>query len=608
MIHASPVQSLAKVRSARVVIQDFCPLADSIEWQLGQRYWRHRGSQAFIGDAVPVPYLINNDSNLSASSAEVLFSSLVAAEQGGTLEPDIFVLELGIGVGLFARFFLDRFRQICDERGKDYYDRIHYVAADYSEQMLRDAGRHGIFANHPGRYLFRAANALCPERTLVGDPIFGAMADRPFPAIFLNYLLDCLPATVLRLGGEEIQQLCVRTCLARGIQLNEYTDATVEDLARLARSDDPDQQREPLAVFGLLTLDYDYQPVSLAGIPHGEFAVQFARQKELRSVLHNFGAIQCLECSLGLLRDQGFILMNDYGNTQAVSADEFQHQRFSRATAVGINFPLLTAYFRNLEGPCWVEPPEPDTAIHARLLARQVAPETTERFQECFGKAARDWREEPFMRARECAKEGSLEAALAAYQQALERQPQNWALLAEVGQFLVSQLQDAGAGFEMAKAALACNPACSADLWNLLGDCLYFLGRIEESERAYLRALQVNPNDVRARYNLVVVYHQSRRYRLALQRIAEALELDGPGIYRDSLLQKQTEVLAQLSRRQQQEYRRLADLVNPRSGTSHLAKPLPDPDRKPTAPQKTGYLPSLMTRDQSDQPGPTPEE
>jgi tetratricopeptide (TPR) repeat protein len=564
MTGRSPLETLASARASRAVIQDFCPLADSIEWQLGQRYWRERGNKAFIGDAQPVPYLINNDGNLSRNAAEVVFASLAAAERDGTLEPEIFALELGIGVGLFARFFLDNFRLLCEERGTDYYDRLHYVAGDYSAAMLADAGRHGIFAHHPGRYLLRQVNALCPEQALSADAIFGEPADRPFRAVFLNYLLDCLPPTVLRLEGEEVQQLCVRTCLARGVTLGDHTDAGVEDLARWAKSSDPGEQAEFLALFSLFASDYTYCPVALADIPHGDFATRFARQAGHRSILHNFGALQCLERLLGLVREGGFILINDYGNIEVAGAEEFQHQRFSQSTSVGINFPLLEAYFQGAAHAHWLKPEEGDgkVGIHARLLGRQVAAETAECFQERLSKAARDRFEEPVLRARNCVKGGRFEAALAAYQQALERQPQNWALMKEVADLLASSLQSPLQGLEMARAGLACNPACSAELWNVLGDCLYFLGRLGESEQAYHRALQVNAADVRAHYNLAFVHHQTRQYGRALQCIAEGLALDGAGTYRDGFLKKQSEVLVQLSLRYQHEQRRLGDRVS----------------------------------------------
>jgi hypothetical protein len=110
---------LAKAQSSRPVIQDFVPLAESLEWNLGQEYLRQRGNKAFLSDASPVPFVINNDGTLPKNAAEVFFASLLDAEEKGPLEDDLFVLELGIGVGLFARYFLDSFRELCHEAKKD---------------------------------------------------------------------------------------------------------------------------------------------------------------------------------------------------------------------------------------------------------------------------------------------------------------------------------------------------------------------------------------------------------------------------------------------------------------------------------------------------------
>jgi len=150
-------QVLAHAQAGREVVQDFVPLADSLEWQLGQQYLRQRGSRAFLSDASPVPFVVNNDGALSKNAAEVFFASLLAADKAGQLDDDIFVLELGIGVGLFARYFLDHLRDLCWREKKDYYARLRYIAADKSERMLHDVLRHGVLANHPGRYCVRKA-------------------------------------------------------------------------------------------------------------------------------------------------------------------------------------------------------------------------------------------------------------------------------------------------------------------------------------------------------------------------------------------------------------------------------------------------------------------
>jgi hypothetical protein len=104
-------QILTRSQSGRDIVQDYVPLSDSLEWQLGQAYLKDRGSAAFTADANPVPYVVNNSGELSCNAAEVFFESLEARGEGRE-EEDIYVLELGIGVGLFARFFLDRFRDL----------------------------------------------------------------------------------------------------------------------------------------------------------------------------------------------------------------------------------------------------------------------------------------------------------------------------------------------------------------------------------------------------------------------------------------------------------------------------------------------------------------
>jgi tetratricopeptide (TPR) repeat protein len=588
---------LAKAQGSRAVIQDFVPLAQSLEWNLGQEYLRQRGNKAFLSDASPVPFVINNDGSLSQNAAEVFFASLVDAEEKGPLEEEIFVLELGIGVGLFARYFLDAFRRLCQEQKKDYYDRLCYIAADRSRRMLLDVARHGVLAQHPGRYRLRLVDAMKPG-ALAGDVMFrnypspqpspaggegDAEADpspqdpsprpspaggegeaaRPLRAVFLNYLLDCLPAAVLELGddGGAVKQLCVRTCVARNVNLEDYTDLTAEALADRAKKNDDAAQRELLEVYGLFASEYDYRPVDVKTLPLGEFALEFGRTRT-KKLLHSYGAIQSLERLLELVHDDGFILANDYGQTQVTGKDEFEHQRFSLATFVGVNFSLLKAYFGEQGRGHYLEPYSESGSIHSRLVGHKLSYRTALRFQERFSQAAAEALQEPIARARECLRVGRFELASSYYQLALARQPGNWVLLNEVAQFLIFSLRDVKAGIDLAKVALALNPTCSSELWNTLGDGLFEYGRYAEARSAYLKALEVNDADVRARYNLAWVYQREKNYAAALQIIAAGLALDKMGQYRDRLLAKQQEVVAQQVRRHQTEYLLLVNLVS----------------------------------------------
>jgi len=477
-------QVLTHAQASREVIQDYCPLAESLEWELGQQYFRERGNKAFISDAIPVPFLINNDGTLSRNAAEVFFTSCQVAEKAGDLEEDIYVLELGIGVGLFARFFLDNFRELCEQHGKDYYDRLCYIAGDLSERMLHDMLRHGVLADHAGHYRIRRINALEPDKHLPNDAMFRGRDGKPLRAVFLNYLLDCLPAAILEIDADQVRQLCVRTCLARNVKLDDHTDMSIEQLRERAKSSDTKARDELMEVYGLFASEYDYRPVAPSSIPFGEFAVAFGKPLAKR-IMHNYGAIQCLERLLGMLHPNGFVLMNEYGMTSVGREDDYEHQRFSFATAVGLNFPLLKAYFQKHETKLnWVEPFSGEgRGIETRLLGHQPAHDTIVKFHERFQPAVFQKLDEPVQKARACVKAGRFEMAANFYNEALRMQPRNWYLMGEVSSFLTYQMRDLKAAIDVAKVALSFNPACSADLWNILGDALYEFGRTEEAPR-----------------------------------------------------------------------------------------------------------------------------
>lgn len=395
-----PAAALDAARGARLVLEDYRPLADSLEWRLGQEFLRRSGAAAFAGDE-PVPFVVNNDGNQSARAAEVVFASLAAAEAGGALPPgELFVLELGVGVGLFARYFLDWFRQLCDREGKDYYDRLCYLAADRSARMLRDAGRCGVFQGHPGRYRLILADALRPAEALLADPQVGAAGPRPLQAVFLNYLLDCLPACVVRAEGGQLELLHARTSLPAGADWRGLCDVRPEDLQRLAARPGAEGSAELLAVYPLVQADYDFRPAAPEQVPYAEFALREAAAVAGRPVVHSHGAAACLEALLSLLADGGVVLIGDYGQTEA-AADDFEHQRFAQATFVGVNFALLGKYFSEGERGCWREPPGDDQSLHCRLLTRRPHAAAALRFVECYGEAARRWQQAPAERARE---------------------------------------------------------------------------------------------------------------------------------------------------------------------------------------------------------------
>lgn len=498
-----------------------------------------------------MPYLINNDGTLSRLAAEMLFTNLIFQDDAGRLPRDIFVLELGIGTGLFARLFLDEFRKLCRDHERDYYLRLRYIAADRSERMLRDAIQRGLFASHPGRYMLCRVDALYPCRDLNEEAAHVRLPQRPFQAVFLNYLLDCLPTSVLDATPRGVRQLCVRTCVARGVALSTYTDRSLADLKRLAASSGDTRGAEFMALYGAMSSQYRYLPVDLAQMPYGAFAGPLLPGSSGR-LLHSYGAIQCLEGLLDLLHEQGFILVNDYGPGRLEDYAEAEHQRFSQATFIGVNFALLKTYFA-AENRCkWLEPTDGRDDMQTRLLGHNLAQELVDLFLKRFRKASFEWLDEPVTHARGCIRAGRLDTGLSYYRIALERQPTNWVLMGETAYFLHSHLRDCRGAIQLAKLALDINPIASR-LWVTLADALNGCGHTAEAREAYLRALDINSNEIGARLGLASIHVERGDFVAALRYIADGLAVDRTGQYTTALLHRQHETLQALIRKRRRE-------------------------------------------------------
>src|SRR5262249_40568846 len=108
-----------------VILETYRPLGQSLDWELGQLFYRRRGKTVFLNGEVP--YLVNNDGVLAARAATLFFSSV--EERADQLASKLLVLEFGGGSCLFARGFLLAFERLSKTKGRDYHKRLTYVLA-----------------------------------------------------------------------------------------------------------------------------------------------------------------------------------------------------------------------------------------------------------------------------------------------------------------------------------------------------------------------------------------------------------------------------------------------------------------------------------------------
>src|SRR5690349_17690725 len=114
----SPMEALRGIAVETSELEDFRPMAESLEWRLAGAYWEGAGALPFVRN--DVPYLINNTGRLSDNSAALAFAAL--SEAGPALPRALTILELGAGTGLHACYFLDAFAALCRREGSDLYD------------------------------------------------------------------------------------------------------------------------------------------------------------------------------------------------------------------------------------------------------------------------------------------------------------------------------------------------------------------------------------------------------------------------------------------------------------------------------------------------------
>jgi tetratricopeptide (TPR) repeat protein len=524
-----------------LVLQDLCPIWQSLPWLRSQRYWARAGVEVFTSGEVP--YVATNDGEQSRKALEVYLTSLRAADKGGQREPVSYVLELGAGSGLFAKLFLDQLRDRSRAEGTSDYERTKYLVCDNSPTLLGDTLQSGVFADHEDRV----------ERiSLPGKGLRTALAKAAVHAVdairvvHANYLLDSLPFTILSSHDGELFELRIRTRLREDATHPRGTPPPLGDLVTLCNWIDELGEKDTPSAHHALAYESEYVRVDRDQLPYPHLidpcGSPGSRDGVSEQFVHSFGAVACLEETVDLLRPDGYFIVMDYGY-QGASAEPVEFQCFGTSVAAGVNFAQLAECARAIPGVVVAAPEADPISLHARMFAREQIPtEVAEQFRTIYGRPAWDLIDAPYREALSLQQAGRYEAARWKFEAAQRIQPYNWSVLEAIVAFLSYTLSDHEAGLEVAKRALQLNHL-SPRLWNLLGDCYYGLDALESAERAYNQAARVNPSDVRARTNLAYVYLKRGSPAAAVRTIGEALALDRAGDYRDELLAKQTEAL-----------------------------------------------------------------
>ena len=494
-----------------------------------------------------MPFAATSSGQLSEDAAAILFASLETAPSSD--EP-IRCLELGPGSGLFAKLLLDDLRRRCREHRRNYYDRITLVLADSSSAMLEAIAATSLLAEHEGHY------------ELVHSDQPPARSEEGLRAVFLNYVLDSLPASVVRRTDTGIEHVCVRTCLAPDIALESYTSLSLTQVMELASAPEETSKRRLAEIYPALVVDVRYEPVLPDELPLGGALEGILPAAAGESVVHGHGAIACLHTCAERLTPGGFLLVNDfaYSRRDPSAPERSPYQVYGGALAIGLNFAQLER-----EADRWpdisVHAPGADEKLVSRLIGRDLDRATATSFAERFDPARLQARRAPRERAHRLIDEQRSGAARAALAEALSLSPGDWTLHEEAASFLAYVAKDRDAARTLACRGLELNPLAPG-LWNVLGDCELHARRPRQALECFEHAVQHNPREVRGRYNAAYALTALRDPDGALRMIAEALALDD-GSYRERILAKQARILERIARRREGDKDRIRDRARP---------------------------------------------
>jgi tetratricopeptide (TPR) repeat protein len=473
----------------------FVPLSETATWHDASRAWTEGGTQAFAQNRVP--FFINNNGHASIAAARTLVSLLdsdLTRERASAKDEPIYVAEIGAGTGLFARYFLDEFRELAPA----HYERITYVATDGSATAIEHWKNLGIFASHEGRVL-----------TEVRDARDASGLGQPLRAVFANYILDVLPLTIVRKSGETVQELRFRN---------------------------PRRTADGGMRFESTYVPFDATDELIAFLKEGD-----------RAAFH-FGGLEALDHWVAALDDFGFFLVNDFGPvTRELMNQKIFPSQYGKTLAVGLNFPLLDAHCHNQGWTVTTPKDDAERGIHSRLVSRRELPSCSDVFANEFSLQADADIQEVNERASELNAVGRQAAALSCFREALKSNPYDWVLAIQASDFVSMQLGAHEAGLALARRALQLNPWYSAGPWNAIGNCLFQLGRFAEALDAHQHAEALDNHEPNTPYFLARVYLMLRRYDEALEHLERAVSADTKGRHTTGFLELHIRILRSMA-------------------------------------------------------------
>ncbi|RYX99054.1 hypothetical protein EON78_04010, partial [bacterium] len=107
-------------------------------WTIHDKYYQENGKNSWKNGHIP--FNITSNSRFAYQNAKIFFEAV----KDSSLEK-LYIMEMGAGSGIFAYYFLEQLKIICEQKKSDLFKRVHYMITDYSVTNLNDIKNSKVF-------------------------------------------------------------------------------------------------------------------------------------------------------------------------------------------------------------------------------------------------------------------------------------------------------------------------------------------------------------------------------------------------------------------------------------------------------------------------------
>jgi hypothetical protein len=155
--------------AGRVYFEDFRSFRSSIVWEFNRLYWQRlkdweKATGKSYEQALPGGKSDGNEVQGIAEAAGEFWTLLSELDKQNRLPQEIFILEIGVGMGKHAGLWLDNFCALDQARGTNFYPHLRYLLGDYSLATLEHS--RPAVKRHIDICSFIALDAMDPIKTL----------------------------------------------------------------------------------------------------------------------------------------------------------------------------------------------------------------------------------------------------------------------------------------------------------------------------------------------------------------------------------------------------------------------------------------------------------